>query len=242
MRGKQLVLVVGVAFFAGLLGGMLANKVLTTTQVFAETKKRKIIEAHEFRLVNENGKTLALFGKDTLGKHRDVAVLRFGEKTDFPHTYLWKNGLVCFSESWINTFNDTGFHVYEKTDEGIVNPFSILLPPATLQKRQKLLGHYAYPGLKLSDKNDKTRCIFGLDWETGLPSIKFFSGLLEKMAEFSLSESGEPNLKLYDDKKNLRAVLGPAEFKDKRTKSTIIRPVSSLVLFDEKGNAIWSAP
>jgi len=52
----------------------------------------------------------------------------------------------------------------------------------------------------------------------------------------------EPSLNLYDEVGNLRAVLGTTELKHNRTGSTEIRATSSLVLFDEDGKVLWSAP
>ncbi len=52
----------------------------------------------------------------------------------------------------------------------------------------------------------------------------------------------EPSLNLYDEVGNLRVALGPTELKNTRTGSTEIRAPSSLVLFDEEGKVVWSAP
>ncbi|MCH7805435.1 MAG: hypothetical protein IH937_15310 [Acidobacteria bacterium] len=45
-----------------------------------------------------------------------------------------------------------------------------------------------------------------------------------------------------DEDGNNRAVLGSTELKITRTGSTEIRAPSSLVLFDEEGKVLWSAP
>ena len=52
----------------------------------------------------------------------------------------------------------------------------------------------------------------------------------------------EPSLNLYDEVGNLRVALGPTDLKNTRTGSTEIRAPSSLVLFDEEGKVVWSAP
>jgi len=51
-----------------------------------------------------------------------------------------------------------------------------------------------------------------------------------------------PFLKLFDDKSNIRAVLGRIDLRNRTTASTEIRAESSLVLFNEKGNIFWEAP
>jgi len=59
---------------------------------------------------------------------------------------------------------------------------------------------------------------------------------------FSVTPSEEPNLSLLDKKGDTRAVLGRTTLDHTRTGSTEIRAPSSLVLFDEEGNVVWSAP
>jgi len=59
---------------------------------------------------------------------------------------------------------------------------------------------------------------------------------------FSVTPSEEPNLSLLDKKGDTRAVLGRTTLDNTRTGSTEIRAPSSLVLFDEEGNVVWSAP
>jgi hypothetical protein len=57
-----------------------------------------------------------------------------------------------------------------------------------------------------------------------------------------ITESREPSLVLRDSNKNPRTVLGRTELINKTTGSTEIRHESSLVLFNEKSNVLWSAP
>ena len=49
-------------------------------------------------------------------------------------------------------------------------------------------------------------------------------------------------LSLYDDEQRPRAVLGTTRLKHPDTGSTEIRAPSSIVLFDEEGKVLWSAP
>jgi len=51
----------------------------------------------------------------------------------------------------------------------------------------------------------------------------------------------KPNLTLYESGDE-RAILGTTDLKNNRTGSTEIRAPASLVLFDEEGNVVWSAP
>ncbi len=49
-------------------------------------------------------------------------------------------------------------------------------------------------------------------------------------------------LSLYDDEERRPTVLGTTQLKHPDTGSTEIRAPSSLVLFDEEGKVVWSAP
>jgi len=49
-------------------------------------------------------------------------------------------------------------------------------------------------------------------------------------------------LEIHDKESNVRAVLGTAKLKNKDTGSTEVRAPSSLVLFDEEGKVLFSAP
>ena len=80
---------------------------------------------------------------------------------------------------------------------------------------------------------------FGLRLESG-PAVLAIN--VSDEGEVSLTLSGEPNISLHDKKGNLRAVLGTTQLKHPDTGSTEIRAPSSLVLFDEEGNVVWSAP
>jgi len=57
-----------------------------------------------------------------------------------------------------------------------------------------------------------------------------------------LTGEGSPELRLVDQKNRIRAVLGTTRLTHPDTGSTEIRAPSSLVLFDEDGNVVWSAP
>ena len=54
--------------------------------------------------------------------------------------------------------------------------------------------------------------------------------------------SNGPTLRLSDSNFRERLVLGRISLRNPRTGSTEIRALSSIVLFDEEGNAVWSAP
>lgn len=78
--------------------------------------------------------------------------------------------------------------------------------------------------------------------KVGGPALALMDGTMKNRAVFGLWEDGEPYLRLLDRNGQVRATLGSTVLKDSLTGASIRRPCSSLVLFDEKGEIIWSAP
>lgn len=76
----------------------------------------------------------------------------------------------------------------------------------------------------------------------GGPSLTLMDGRMKNRAVLGLWEDGEPYLRLLDRNGQVRATLGSTVLRDSLTGSSVRRPCSSLVLFDEKGKIIWSAP
>ena len=76
----------------------------------------------------------------------------------------------------------------------------------------------------------------------GGPSLTLMDGRMKNRAVLGLWEDGEPYLTLLDRNGQERATLGSTDLRDSLTGSSVRRPCSSLVLFDEEGKIIWSAP
>ncbi len=57
-----------------------------------------------------------------------------------------------------------------------------------------------------------------------------------------LSQKGLPSLTLFDQNNNLRSILGSTELIVDGAASTELPAPFSLVLFDEEGKVVWSAP
>ena len=74
------------------------------------------------------------------------------------------------------------------------------------------------------------------------PSLTLMDGTMKNRAVLGLWEDGEPYLRLLDENGQVRATLGSTVLRDSLTGRSVRRPCSSLVLFDEKGKIIWSAP
>lgn len=93
------------------------------------------------------------------------------------------------------------------------------------------------PFLQLQESSTGPAASLSLDslgfWQSQLRPGNFIS--------LALSDNG-PMLRLVDEDGTLRAALGTTELKHSNTGSTEIRATSSLVLFNEEGNVVWSAP
>ena len=76
---------------------------------------------------------------------------------------------------------------------------------------------------------------------SGVPRLTMGT-YLKRMVVLDVSPSGDASFTLSDRDGNSRATFGRTELKNTRTGSTEIRAVSSLVLFDEEGDVVWSAP
>jgi len=74
------------------------------------------------------------------------------------------------------------------------------------------------------------------------PSLIVMDSQMKSRALLGLSESGDPHLFLLDETGQKRLALGSVEFTHPLTGVTEKRPCSSIVLFDEDGNVLWSAP
>jgi hypothetical protein len=76
----------------------------------------------------------------------------------------------------------------------------------------------------------------------GGPSLIMMDSQMKSRALLGLSEEGEPHLSLLDETGQKRLALGSAEFTNPLTGLPEKRPCSSIVLFDEDGKVLWSAP
>jgi len=99
----------------------------------------------------------------------------------------------------------------------------------------KFTGDMLVPGLRLFSE-DGQRTLAQLSLEGDSPFLR----IIDDTDATTLL--GAERLALFDSDENLRAALGATNLKHTDTGSTEIRAPSSLVLFDEEGNVVWSAP
>jgi uncharacterized protein YneF (UPF0154 family) len=228
MNRKQYILLLVIAIIGGVIGGALSSKVLINKKAFAKDKaKRKIIEANEFRVMDEEGNIQAQLREGSFGaylsflKIRKDIVDKIGTNELYNHVmkdnpsyvYLDNTGLTCKGKKYCSLVSKNGFSFTER----LATPSSVPLLHIGDTSLYWFGFRGDYPGFQLVDREKSCRLLI------------------------TLHASGEPYIELKDDLLHSRAVLGHAELTDK-TKSTIIRHASSLILFDKDGNVIWSAP
>jgi hypothetical protein len=99
------------------------------------------------------------------------------------------------------------------------------------------------PKLNLFDPQSKAEIRIGFN-ENMEPSLSLVDkdGKLRTMLALSMKDEGSPSLQLYDNAGRLRTALGEGSMEKKELGTTLKWPVSSLVLFDDKGNIIWRTP
>ena len=76
----------------------------------------------------------------------------------------------------------------------------------------------------------------------GGPSLILMDSQMKRRALLGLNKEGEPHLSLLDETGQKRLALGSAEFTNPLTGLLEKRACSSIVLFDEDGKVLWSAP
>jgi len=242
MNRKQFIFTLLLALLSGLMGGVLSIWFLLPPSVLAQGEPQKVITAQEFRVVDEDGQVKVLINVLPDGS---PSLILFGES---PALALVDQNLE--SRLMIGIFADQkpGLVIYDKSGNS---------------RAELALGGTGNPRLTLQDEeeNKKIELTVGTNLRSTIRAI-LESGEKSEPDEFiephmilsdgksstwittsSLDISNErPHLTLTDEESNTRAVLGSTELKITRTGSTEIRAPSSLVLFDEEGNVVWSAP
>jgi hypothetical protein len=74
------------------------------------------------------------------------------------------------------------------------------------------------------------------------PSLIMMDSQMNSRALLGLNGDGEPYLTFLDQNGQNRLAMGSTEFANPLTGLNEKRPCSSIILFDEKGKILWSAP
>jgi len=179
-------------------------------------KKLKIIEANEFRVIDNMGKVLSTYGAREI--KRDWSDILLLDKSPTENA-----AILDFYDNGYPTMTILKGHIV--LDRGKI----------TFKEFEPVFAELDHNGLDLYDYDGKKVVSYN-------QALSFYdnNGAVRFTAE--INNDGNPYLQLYDKSKNLRAVLGHTLLSNHSTGSTEIRAESSLVLFNEKGNVLWSAP
>lgn len=235
MAKKQFIILVVVSFLGGIIGGVLSNQYFFVSAFAKNRNVSQIIEAKEFRVLGDNGKTKATFGIVKGGTDAGLDFIADDESSNEIHlsqtiglfikkgnslSQIVGDGMTFDGHSYSTIFNSLGFEMRStKTNKAEIlqNIFGAPLLQVGLI-RQGLESRGEYPGIRLADKSQKDRIII------------------------HLLDTGEPFISLSDDYLKTRAVLGTISLKNYQSGSIETRAPSSLILFNESGNVIWKVP
>ena len=104
-----------------------------------------------------------------------------------------------------------------------------------------LIDENGHPQLNLFDRETKAGVTLNI-LSHGNPNLRLFdlNGIIR--TEVSINQANKPSIELFDEKSKHRAALESIGVKNERTCVMEIRPLSSLLLYDENGEFIFSAP
>ena len=229
MSKNQFLLILSVAIISAFLGGMLGVWFLMPPSVLAQDEPQKVIEAQEFRVVDEEGKEFAMLGviEGDVGllmrnvEGRPAAALVVNEGRAGLHLY----GSDGTQKATLNIADDEPVFTLMDGDEN---------------SRVAILLENGEPRIALYDLEGKSRIVLRLSDSSGGGLVLQDDNLRHRLI-VGIAEN-EPMLQFYDQEDGLRVALGTTELKNQATGSTEIRAPSSLVLIDEDGKVVWSAP
>ena len=103
------------------------------------------------------------------------------------------------------------------------------------------VGLQGDPSLLLMDERQTVRAHLGFSEEEDV-LLNFYDETGEPRAGLGVLEQGEPTLQMGDARGNLRLTLGATRLKTEAPGQKLFTPVSSILLLDEAGGLLWSAP
>ena len=212
MTRKQFFLTLSVAIISGVLGGALSIWLLIPQSVLAQEGVPEVIEAQEFRVVNEEGERRVTLNKEQFS--------------------FWDEDGVAFNLSSIPGKVELYMSRGESSVDIFVNDSRVNIGV------EDQTGRLDMTSTAINSQDWEKGDSFALDGRI----LMLFNGESYEEIILGFDADKKPSLELYDSTGALRAVLGSTELKNARTGSTEIRAPSSLVLFNEEGNVVWSAP
>jgi len=256
MSHKQLFLTLSVAVISGVFGGTLGVWFLMPQSVLAQDEPQKVIEAQEFRVVDEDGNTLAildgLFGGSLRLTGGDGEVEINSSTSSFIPDESVLPRLVL-QPNRIHLRNEEGTRDIQLDRDGVITAKGFVLKDSEGRRRANLGMDIFGPGLSLYDTegNIKTEVEPGLivlaeDLLSKGPSLRLsISSLMispdDARASLFIEGGARPKIQITDEE-GFQAVLGSTGTVETRTGRTNQTSAASLILFDKDSKVIWSAP
>ena len=197
MNRKQFLLTLSVAIISAFLGGTFGVWFLMPPSVLAQDELPKVIEAQEFRVVDDNGVV-----RGSIGLNQSGVTLNFRDVT------RTKSAEVLVTEIGV------GIVLSDESQESAI--------------RMMTGGSSGYGSISITAAESTL---------IATPNILTVS----HPAGSILVDAEKPMIRVADSRHAPRAILGVTSLTPP-TGSTEIRAPSSLVLFDEEGDVVWSAP
>ena len=206
------------AFIAGLIGGVVSTQLFIGQNIYTvkSIKPQKVIEAKEFRVVDENGGTLATLGLGIKKEYGSPGV----ELRMFTAAYGKKSGIMITAEESHSSMNIYG----NDSNNNIGIEMKVF--------NSSPLGSSGFASLQVGYS--------GIDLDAILKGEKIVEEN-KSYIELSSGKSGA-TLGLFDKEGKSRSILGSINLETTKTGEISKRPESSLVLFDKDGKVIWSIP
>jgi len=271
MNRKQFVLTLLVAVISGFLGGALSVWFLMPSSVLAQDEPQKVIEAQGFRVVDEDGNTLAildgLFGGSLRLTGGDGEVEINSSTSSFIPDESVLPRLVL-QPNRIHLRNEEGTRDIQLDRDGVITAKGFVLKDSEGRRRAELGPSLSeHPVLWFYDEEGKQGTVVGSD------SISFHEGqgrsrgflngsgasfsdtdgkmlrlgtsflyISEDNGSFITIAGGDtPRIEIIDEE-GFQAILGSTSTVETRTGRTNQTSAASLILFGKDGKAIWSAP
>jgi len=230
MNRKQFIFTVLLALLSGLMGGVLSVWFLAPPSVLAQDEPPKVIEAQEFRVVDDGGIVRA-----QLSVSGDEASLTFAHPTgDRPLLEIFARSDPSDS-SHISIRDSNG---EERATLGFNE--NLKLSHLNLYGPQTTAGTGTPAEVSLHISPDLTQLLSGGEARV-IPEVTLSGAGQFSNISLEVPTDG-PRLSIDNEDLQPRVILGSTRLRNNRTGSTEIRAPSSLVLLDEEGKVVWSAP
>jgi len=237
MNRKQYSFMLVLSLVAGLVGGVISSRYFVGQSVAAAPQKvdvgeptpKKVIEAEEFRVVNKEKKVLATLTY----KEESGGVIELFCKGGKPNGYYAR--VDCSGLSFYNADNSFSRKHYSR------NSFRVGQNDEYIKFSHGIKGiSEEYPRLELITMNgsDLSRIGFSIK-KNREPSIYIYGGGSGSI-NFSIKENGEPSIIVGKDGSG--TVIGCAETVTIKTGEKHTTSVNSILMIDNEGKIIWSAP